>query len=323
MTPVKARAAGERYSRSIAVTSLPIARSLETTSAIRPAALTLARALVALTKPQLAAMSVLTALVAYGAARPEPGTVLATVIGTSLAAAGALSLNQWWERRADAVMRRTRGRPLPQAQIPPGAALAWSLGLSLVGTGLLAWQVNLSAAGVAALTILLYGVVYTPLKRHTRWATELGAISGALPPLLGNAAAGDLWAAPGTALAALLLCWQMPHFFAIGWRHRADYRAAGFRLLPAVDLTGTRTAGWSVGYAAALLPVSLVPWALGQLGAIYGVTAAVAGAIFLGCAWRFLRDAAQRDLAARRLFFASIIYLPVVIVALAVDRLAA
>ncbi len=266
-------------------------------------------------------MSVLTALVAYGAARPEPGTALATVIGTSLAAAGALSLNQWWERRADAVMRRTRGRPLPQAQIPADAALGWSLALSVGGLGVLAELVNLPAAVIAALTILLYGVVYTPLKRHTRWATEIGAISGALPPLLGNAAAGDLWAAPGTALAAVLLCWQMPHFFAIGWRHRADYRAAGFRLLPAVDPTGTRTAAWSLGYAAALLPVSLAPWALGHLGAIYGVTAAVAGAAFLSCAWRFLRDTAQRDPAARRLFFASIIYLPVVIVALAMDRL--
>lgn len=304
------------------MTSLPIARPLGSAS-VRPAGRTLAWALLALTKPQLAAMSVLTALVAYGAARPNPATALATIIGTSLAAAGALSLNQWWERRADALMRRTRGRPLPQALVPPSVALAWSLGLSLAGTGLLAWQVNPTAAAFAALTILLYGVVYTPLKRRTRWATEIGAISGALPPLLGNAAAGDLWAAPGVALAALLLCWQMPHFFAIGWRHRADYRAAGFRLLPAVDLAGARTAAWSLGYAALLLPVSLAPWALGHLGAIYGVTAALAGAGFVHGAWRFWTDPAQRDLAARRLFVASIIYLPVVIVALAVDRLVA
>ncbi len=209
------------------------------------------------------------------------------------------------------------------AQLPADAALGWSLALSAGGLVVLAQLVNLPAAAIAVLTILLYGVVYTPLKRHTRWATEIGAISGALPPLLGNAAAGDLWAAPGVALAALLLFWQMPHFFAIGWRHRADYRAAGFRLLPALDLHGVRTAAWSLGYAAALLPVSLAPWALGHLGATFGVTAAVAGAGFFACAWRFLRDSVQRDLAARRLFFASIIYLPVVIVALAVDRLVA
>lgn len=304
------------------MTSLPIARPLDSAT-VRPAGFVLVRALVALTKPQLAAMSVLTALVAYGAARPDPSTALATLIGTSLAAAGALSLNQWWERRADAVMRRTWGRPLPQAQLPADAALGWSLALSAGGLGVLAQLVNLPAAAIAGLTILLYGVVYTPLKRRTRWATEIGSISGALPPLLGNAAAGDLWAAPGVALAALLLFWQMPHFFAIGWRHRADYRAAGFRLLPALDLHGARTAAWSLGYAVALLPVSLAPWALGHLGATYGATAAVAGLAFLHCAWRFRTDTVQRDLAARRLFFASIIYLPVVIAALAVDRLVA
>jgi protoheme IX farnesyltransferase len=125
-----------------------------------------------------------------------------------------------------------RGRPLPTAGLKPATALGWRLVFSLVGVGLMAAQVNLPAAAIAGLTILIHGLVYTPLKRRTHWATEIGAISGALPPLLGKAAAGDLWAAPGTALAAILLFWQMPHFFAIGWQHRADYRAAGFRLLP-------------------------------------------------------------------------------------------
>lgn len=280
-------------------------------------------ALIALTKPQLAFMSVLTAMVAYGAARPAAGSALATLIGTSLAAAGALSFNQWRERRADAQMLRTRGRPLPQARVNPTVALAWSLTLSLAGLSLLAALVNLPAAGIAALTILLYGLVYTPLKRRTRWATELGAVSGALPPLLGNAAAGNLWSAPGVALAAVLLFWQMPHFFAIGWRHRADYRAAGFKLLPAVDATGRRTASWSLLYSALLLPVSLAPWALGHLGAFYGVPTALAGCLFLGCAWQFAVAADDRDPAARRLFFASILYLPLVLGALALDCLAA
>lgn len=266
-------------------------------------------------------MSVLTALVAYGAARPAAGSALATLIGTTLAAAGALSLNQWWERRADALMQRTQGRPLPQGLVTPDTALGWSTALSALGVGLLALAVNFSAAVIAALTILLYGLVYTPLKRRTRWATELGAVSGALPPLLGNAAAGDLWAAPGTALAALLLCWQMPHFFAIGWRHRADYRAAGFKLLPAIDATGQKTAAWSLCYAALLVPVSLAPWMLGHLGVIYGATAAVTGGLFFACAWRFKTASGNRDASARRLFFASIIYLPVVIIALAIDRL--
>ena len=306
------------------MTSLPIAQPLSAAQS-RPAWLGPVGALIALTKPQLALMSVITAMVAYGAARPAAGAALAlvTFAGTSLAAAGALSLNQWWERRADAQMHRTRGRPLPQAQLTPGTALAWSLALSAAGVGLLAAWVNLPAAAVAALTILVYGLVYTPLKRRTRWATELGAVSGALPPLLGNAAAGDLWAAPGVALAAFLLFWQMPHFFAIGWRHRADYRAAGFRLLPAVDVTGRQTARWALLYSALLLPVSLAPWALGHLGAIYGVTATLAGGAFLRCAWQFAAATPDRDPAARRLFLASIFYLPLVLAALAVDRLVA
>ena len=201
----------------------------------------------------------------------------------------------------------------------PRVALLWSLGLSVAGVGSLAALVNVSAAGVAALTILLYGMVYTPLKRRTRWATEAGAISGALPALLGNAAANDLWAAPGVALAAVLLCWQMPHFFAIGWRHRADYRAAGFRVLPSVDATGRKTAAWSLFYATLLLVVSLAPWVLGRLGAVYGVPVALAGAAFVGCAWHFYAASGDRDIAARRLFFASILYLPLVLGALMLD----
>lgn len=304
------------------MTTLPLAPPLAPISARHDFAATLG-ALIALTKPQLAIMSVLTAMVAYAAAQPVAGSAVATLIGTTLAAAGALSLNQWWERHADAQMRRTRGRPLPQARITPAVAVTWSLALSCGGVGLLAGLVNFSAASVAALTILLYGVVYTPLKRRTRWATELGAVSGALPPLLGNAAAGDLWAAPGVALAALLLFWQMPHFFAIGWRHRADYRLAGFKLLPTVDGSGRATANWSLLYAALLVPVSLAPWALGHLGAIYGVPAACAGAGFFWCAWRFAVATGSREVAARRLFLASIIYLPLVLCALALDRLAA
>ena len=301
------------------MTTLPIVPPLTAAPARADWSATLA-ALLVLTKPQLAFMSVLTAMVAYATARPAVGTALVTFIGTSLAAAGALSLNQWWERGADAQMRRTRGRPLPTARLKPATALGWSLALSLVGVGILATQVNLPAAAIAVLTILIYGLVYTPLKRRTRWATEIGAVSGALPPLLGNAAAGDLWAAPGTALAAILLFWQMPHFFAIGWQHRADYHAAGFRLLPAVDLTGRKTAVWSLAYSALLVPVSLAPWALGSLGALYSVPVALAGVIFLGYAWRFAAAAGGREGAARRLFLASIMYLPLVLGALIVDH---
>jgi protoheme IX farnesyltransferase len=159
------------------------------------------------------------------------------------------------------------------------------------------------------------------LKRRTRWATEIGAVSGALPALLGNAAAGELAAVPGLTLTAVLLCWQMPHFFALGWRHRDDYRAAGFPLLPAIDATGARTAAWSLGYAVALFVVSLLPWVAGELGAVYGMCALGAGLDFLRRAWRFRRDATGRDAAAARLFAGSLLHLPIVMLALLVDRL--
>ena len=281
-----------------------------------------ASALLALTKPRLAVMSVLTAMTAYVTASPVAGPVVATLIGTSLAAGGALSLNQWWERQTDALMRRTRSRPLPQAQLSAAEALRWSLALSFVGVGVLAAQVNATAAMVAVATILIYGVIYTPLKRRTRWATEVGSISGALPALLGSAAAGDIGSRPGLVLAGILLFWQMPHFFAIGWRHRADYQTAGFPLRPALDPSGARTAAWSLGYTTILLMVSIVPWALGWLDVFYGVTAAVAGGWFLRFAWGFARET-DRDSAARRLFFASIVYLPLIMAALLIDRLIA
>jgi heme o synthase len=281
---------------------------------------TQAAAVFALTKPRLAAMSVLTTMTAYATARPSLNLTLATFAGTTLAAAGALSLNQWWEWRADACMERTRGRPLPQGSLSPRAALAWSVAFSVSGVATLAWAVNLAAATLATATILVYGVVYTPLKRRTRWATEIGSISGALPALLGNAAAGNLGSRPGLLLTAILLFWQMPHFFAIGWRHRADYRAAGFPLLPAVDVTGARTAGWSIAYIMLLVGVSLAPWALGWFGGVYGVTTLCANAWFLRCGWQFLFQS-DRDRTARRLFLASIFYLPLVIAGLVVEHL--
>lgn len=274
----------------------------------------------ALTKPRLAAMSVLTTLVAYATARPIVNTLPATVLGTVLAAAGALALNQWWEREADARMARTRGRPLPCAQLTPRSALGWSIAFSVGGVATLAAGVNVTAAALAAATIIIYGLIYTPLKRRTRWATEVGSLSGALPALLGNAAAGDLSARPGLVLTAILLLWQLPHFFAIGWRHRRDYLAAGFPLRPAVDSTGRNTAAWSFGYTVLLAPVSLLPWIAGWLGVMYGVSAALAGGWLLWHAGRFLFTA-DRDNSARGLFLATLVYLPFVLGALLIDRL--
>lgn len=282
-----------------------------------------ARALVILTKPRLAFFSILSAMSVYAATNPGLPLVhtIATLLGTTLAAGGALSLNQWWERDTDALMRRTCHRPLPTQTLPAPVALCWSLLLSISGVGLLLWQINPAAAALAAATIVVYGLIYTPMKRRARWATEIGSLSGALPALLGAAAAGDLLSPPGWILAGILLFWQMPHFYAIGWRYRADYQAAGLPLLPATDPTGRQTARWSLGYSLILAVISLIPWLTGTLGHVYGVVALIANAYFLWNAARFHAAPSERDANAKRLFLASIIYLPAIMTALALARL--
>jgi protoheme IX farnesyltransferase len=282
--------------------------------------------LVALTKPRLSTLSVMTAVVAYAAARPpwDWSQALGMVVGTGMAAGGALTLNQWYERDTDCIMERTRDRPLPDGQVTPALALASGLGLSILGTLLLGVGVNMLSALLAAATIVSYVWIYTPLKHRTRWATEVGAIPGALPPLLGWAAAEGTITTLGWALFAVLLFWQMPHFFAIGWVYREDYRAAGFPLLPVVDPSGFATAAWSLAHALALLAVSLVPWWLGLAGAVYGVGALVGGLGFVGLAMMFFgsRGVLARTRAARWLFAGSLLYLPVVFTCLLIDRLA-
>jgi protoheme IX farnesyltransferase len=276
------------------------------------------KALVALTKPRLALFSVLSAMSAYAVARSGLGALhaLVALAGIAMAAGGALSLNQWWERGVDGRMRRTRDRPLPAGTIDAEVALGWSLGLAGGGVLWLALLVNLLSAAIAALIIVLYGLVYTPLKRRSRWATEIGSIAGALPPILGAAAAGAWDAAPAWVLAGIILFWQMPHFFAIGWVHREDYRAAGFRLLPAIDRDGERTARASLAYALALVLISSLPWALGRTGSLFGATATLGAGWILWAAWRFARAADDRDPAARRLFLATILHLPVIMAAM-------
>lgn len=281
-----------------------------------------ARALLALTKPRLAFFSILSGMTGYAVASAEGGwpRLLASLAGITLSAGGALSLNQWWERDTDALMRRTAGRPLPSGRISPAGALIWTLALSVTGVGLLAGTTGVLAASLAAAIIVLYGLIYTPMKRVTRWATEVGSLSGAMPPLLGAAAAGDVRAPGAWVLAAILLFWQMPHFFAIGWMHRADYRRAGFPLLPASDPAGFTTAAWTFGYTVALIVGSIAPWALGWLGPAYGLVAAAAGVGLGAASVRFLMQADRRDQRGRELFFASILYLPPVMAALVIDH---
>lgn len=280
-------------------------------------------ALAALTKPRIAFASVLTTVAAYAAV--PGGSFAATLVlgaATLAAAAGSLALNQWWERDSDARMTRTAGRPLPMARLRPAVALGWSLYLSVLGCTWLAAWFGAAAAAFAAATIVIYGLLYTPMKRRTPWATWVGSVSGALPPLIGATAAGDPLSAPAWLLAGVLFFWQMPHFYAIGWLYREQYRAAGLPLLPVLDASGgRRTARSSIAHAAALLAfVALAP-AAGFAGPIFAVAATLSALLLLACAWRFLRAEDDRDAAARTLFRATLATLPVIMVATVVDAL--
>lgn len=307
-----------------ALTSSLHSKSVHVLSILANASL-IARALLELTKPRLALLSLITAMAAYAASAQSPSLAeaLAACIGSAFAAGGALSFNHWMERHSDRSMERTRHRPLPSGRLPPAWALAWSVALSLGGMATLLVGTTSIAALVAAAIIVLYAFVYTPLKSRTRWATEIGSFSGALPPVLGCAAAGQFLHPAGLTLASVLLFWQMPHFFAIGWRHRRDYQAAGFPLLPATDPDGRRTARWSLAYTLCLLAASLMPWIFGWLGHAYALGAAVAGGWMAIKAFRFLAaiDTSARDQAARKLFLASLLHMAILSPAIAFDQI--
>lgn len=281
------------------------------------------RCLIILTKPRLAFFSLLSAACGYAASVDRFEWILfgSAMVGTAAAAGGALSLNHWWERRSDAWMRRTRTRPLPSGQLAAPVALAWSLLLSMFGVALLGGVFGAMSAALAATTILLYGCVYTPLKRRTRWATEVGSISGALPPLIGSAAAGNVFSQPAIILFVLLVFWQMPHFFAIGWMHREDYRKAGFPLLPAVDVSGRSVAYWSLAYSVLLLFTPWIAWLSGACGPVFVIIATLGAVsmIYQSARMGFCDNRSKN--VARRLFLATLFYLPPVMMALWVENL--
>ncbi len=276
---------------------------------------------VTLTKPRLNLLVVMTTLVAYYVGR-RTGAPLAelvhTVLGTTLVAAGASALNQVWERDTDKLMRRTRRRPLPDARLAVGPA-RW-FGVALTAAGLIElWAlVNPLSAMVALVTMLTYVVWYTPLKLRSSLSTIVGAIPGALPALIGWAAATNSLSLPGWALFAIVFMWQMPHFLAIAWMHRDDYARAGMPLLPVIEPDGRSTGRQAVLYAAATLPVSLLPSAVGLAGPRYLAAALVLGAIVLWLAFEFA--ATRSHASARRLFFATIIYLPLLWLVLVLDH---
>ncbi|WPJ96672.1 heme o synthase [Coraliomargarita algicola] len=273
-----------------------------------------------LTKPRLSFMSVITAVIGYLSADPtrDFGVLASLLIGTSLAAGGAAVLNQWLEREADAQMVRTKDRPIPSGQIAPYNALMFGTGLSVFGTYLLYAGANPLAGLLTAATIASYVLLYTPLKRLTTWNTLVGAIPGALPPLIGWAAAENTISTLGWILFAILFLWQMPHFFAIAWTYRKDYQQGGFIMLSNSDENGTRVARQAFAFAIALVISTLLPTLLGYASWGYGAVAIIAGCYILRPAWRFLK-AEVRDSAARRLFIASIFYLPALLIPLVLD----
>ena len=242
-----------------------------------------------------------------------------TVLGTALLAAGTGALNQWWEREADAKMRRTENRPLPAGRLRPGPALAFGLVLSAAGTIYLWAAVNPLAALLGFLTLASYMGLYTPLKSRTPASTFVGAFPGAMPPLIGWAAVRESIGIEGWVLFAMLFLWQFPHFYAIAWMYREDYERAGIQMLPVVEPDGASTGRQVVCYALALIPVSLAPTLLGMAGMLYAAGALVAGIVYLYFGILLAREKTRPQ--ARRLLQASVFYLPLVYLFLIADKL--
>jgi protoheme IX farnesyltransferase len=237
---------------------------------------------------------------------------------TALVAAGASALNQLLEREYDAKMRRTQNRPLPSGRLQPTTVTIFGGVSSVAGLIYLALAVNLLTSVLGAVTLVSYLFIYTPLKRLTWLNTAIGAIPGALPPLMGWTAARNELNGEGWALFAILFFWQLPHFFAIAWMYRDEYAKAGFKMLPNVDPGGSRTAQQAVSSTLALLAVSLCPFAFKMTGTMYLAGAIILGAGFL---WRAIQFSRQLTLTrARQLFFASIIYLPLLLALMVWDK---
>ena len=276
---------------------------------------------VALTKPRLNVLVVATSAAGYylGATGSiAPAAFVATVIGTALVAGGAAALNQVYERDTDAMMKRTRLRPLPDGRVSSSEARVFGSVISIVGLALLAAFSTWLASALALATLVIYLCIYTPLKRVSPVATVVGAVPGALPPLIGWAASHGSISLGGAALFLIVFLWQIPHFMAIAWMYRDDYGAAGFPMLPVIDPDGHRVGRQAVGYAAALLPVSLVPTIVGLSGTLYGIVAAAVGVALLVLSMRFA--SARTNAAARQLFFASLVYLPLIWIVMIADK---
>jgi protoheme IX farnesyltransferase len=277
--------------------------------------------LVELVKARLTLLVLLTTAVGFYLCAESPvnyEALLHTVFGTALAAAGAAALNQWWEHKLDERMVRTRSRPVPAGRMRPREALVIGVALSIFGAIYLAIVCNALSAALAAITIIVYIFGYTPLKLVSTFNTALGAIPGAIPPMIGWAAAHGTLNAGAWMLFAILFFWQLPHFFAIAWMYRDDYVRAGFQMISSDDQSGERSASQSVFFCMILFVVAGLPAFLGIATVFYLLAELILGIVFIAVAMRFLKTKAPGD--ARRLFLTSIIYLPLLLGALVLSK---
>ncbi len=275
-----------------------------------------------LTKPRLSMLSVSTAMLGYMAAVPflEWARVGWVVLGTALCAGGVAAINQYMERDTDALMKRTAGRPLPAGTVPPGSAFVIGWAMIAIGLAVLFKLVNGMSAFLGLATVVAYLSIYTPAKRWSRWSTEIGAISGALPPMIGWAAAGRTNPELGWALFAILYTWQMPHFFSLAWTYRQDYAAAHMPMLSVVDPSGRKVARRSLIWTVLLAVAGVSPTLLGYCTWYYFAFAAALGLWILKHAIAFLNPE-RREVEARRLFYVTLAYLPLLLGLLVADRL--
>lgn len=275
-----------------------------------------------LVKPRITMMVLVTAVSGAflaGQSFPDPVLLLALLVGTGLVAGGASTLNQVWERDTDALMARTADRPLPAGRIGRHAASVFAIALTMAGLAVLAAGTNLLTAAVGMVSLIAYVFVYTPLKRRTSLATVVGAVPGALPPVMGWTAVSGQLDAGAAVLFGILFLWQLPHFLAIAWLCRDDYAAAGFPMLPVVEPDGRSTGRQAILYATALLPVSLMPALLDLGGTAYFLGALALGLFFLAFSVAFSLSFSRPS--ARRLLLASVVYLPALLVVMVVDSL--
>ena len=274
-----------------------------------------------LTKPRITLMILICAGVGYYFGlpnSPQIAILFHVLLGTALMASGTAALNQWYEADSDAKMRRTNKRPIPAGRIKRVDALAFGAGLSIVGFAELWFGTNPLAAALGLFTLVTYIGLYTPLKRRSAVCTTVGAVPGAMPPLIGYAAASGHLNAAALALFLILFVWQFPHFYAIAWMYREDYARGGIRMLPVIQPDGESTARRIVACSLLLIPISLAPRCLGMTGSVYVAVAVAAGLVFLYFGLRLGRE--RSSMRARRVLLASVLYLPVLLAVMVLDR---